>query len=271
MRRALLAAFLSIVAGAAVAHGNDRAIQERIGFDQHPGAALPAGLVFRDSAGHRVPLESVTTGARPTILVLAWYGCRNLCGVTLRALARSTEDLPFRAGDDYRVVAVSIDPGETPADAAAIRRQILDAAPRTEPAGWHFLTGDADAIAALAAAVGFRYAYDADDDSFAHPAGLVLLTPDGHVARYLFGMETPARDLRLALVEAGRGTVGSITDRIALRCHRFDPETGQYSLAVMAMLRVAGGGTVAALAGLVGLLTWRGRRGRCDRRRRGAG
>lgn len=257
-----LLCLFSLVAGSHPASASpDRVLQERIGYDQRIGNQVPNDLAFADSKGDPVRLADLTAD-RPTVLVLAWYDCKNLCGFTLRALAEAVAGLPFALGKDYRVVTVSIDPTETPVDAAASRRTVLALAGQPDGDGWRFLVGREKVIAALAQAVGFRYGFDAETRQYAHPVGLVLLEPGGRVSRYLFGMRFPPRDLRLALVETGRGELGSVIDQIALRCHRFDPETGRYSLAVLTLLQVAGGGSATLLFGLVGWWWWRERRDR---------
>ena len=238
------------VAPAALAHG-DRAIQEQIAFEQRIGATVPGDLAFTGADGARVELSALLDG-KPAVLLLAWYSCPNLCPVALDALARGLEAVPFTAGKDFAIVAVSIDPEEGPAEARRIRSAIAT----RNGAGvrdWHFLTGERERIRALAESIGFRYAYDERRNEYAHPAGLVLLDTGRRVVRYLFGLRFAGRDLKLGLLDAGRGELGSPVDRLILRCHSFDPETGRYNLAVMNLLRLAGGGFALLLVSVVGV------------------
>lgn len=249
----LAAAFAPNAAG----HESQRQILDAIAFEQHIGEILPANLRFREADGAPVQLGALTAG-RPLVLILAWYSCPNLCSLVLDQVAVATSGLPF-AADDYRVVVVSIAPAEGPADARRMRERLRGLHGVTID-NWHLLTGDKRAIDALAEAIGFHYVYDAERDRYAHPAGMVIVAPGGRISRYLFGLRPQSSDLRLALLDAGQGKLGSPVDQILLRCFRFDPETGQYSLAVMNVLRVAGGGTVLALGGLVFWLRRRERR-----------
>lgn len=252
----LLAA--ALVASPTHAHSPTQA-QDEVAFDQNLGEATPADLVFRDAEGDRVRFGELTAG-KPLVLVLAWYGCENLCPIALTALAGRLGDLTFTPGEEFRIAAVSIDPREGPADARRVRRHVLAEAPRGKRDGWSFLTGSKEAIHRLADAVGFHYAWDDEAAQYAHPAGLVVLGADGEIARYLFGLEFAARDLKLALTEAGEGEVGTVIDQIALRCHSFDPNTGQYGFAVMTALRVAGIGSAGVLFSVIGGWWWRERR-----------
>jgi protein SCO1/2 len=171
-----------------------------------------------------------------------------LCTLVLEGVAMGLKPLALTPGEDFEVVVVSIDPRETTAQAAAAKARALDRYGRPETAaGWHFTTASPAAVEALTAAAGFRYRYDAERDEFAHAAGLLVLTPEGTIARYLFGLEFPPRDLRLALVEAGQGRIGSVVDQVLLYCFHYDPKTGRYSAAVMNLVRLAGGATVVGL------------------------
>jgi len=263
----LAATFVLLSAGAepVLAHESAGALQERIGFDQNIGARLPLDAYFRDEAGRDVRLGELLAG-KPAVLELAWYSCDQLCPITLRNLAAALGRVPFAPGRDFSVLTVSIDPREGPKESADARRQMLAAYGRGQVDGWHALTGDAAAIEALARAIGFRYAYDADHDQYVHPAGVVVVDGASRVAHYLFGLEFAARDLRYALVDAGRGVLGSPIDRLALRCHSVDPATGQYTFAVMTVVDVAAGATALGLAGFIGI--WLRRESR-ERRRRG--
>lgn len=188
-------------------------------------------------------------GAKPVILVLAYYECPNMCTLVLNAMLTSVQDLKFDAGKDFEIVVVSFDPRETPALAAQKRKAYTQRYGRPADAdGWHFLTGDKPAIAQLAESVGYRFVFDPQTQQFAHPSAIMVLTPEGKVSRYFAGIEYPPKDLRLALVEAAGDRIGSLTDQLFLLCFHYNPLTGKYGLLIMRVVRVAGLATVAALA-----------------------
>lgn len=232
---------------------------KEVGFDQRLGAQVPLGLPFRDEAGRAVRLGdyfgSPERQGRPVVLVLAYYDCPMLCGVVLGSLAASLKALTFDAGREFEVVVVSFDPSETPALAAAAKREALERYGRpATAAGWHFLTGGEAAIGPLARAVGFRYHYVPETREFAHAAGLVVLTPQGRIARYFYGVEYPPRDVRLGLVEAAGGKIGSVVDQVLLFCFHYDPAIGKYSAVVLNIVRLGGAATVLGLLLTVVLL-----------------
>ncbi len=232
----------------------------QIGFDQRPGEPLPLDLEMRDAEGNVVELASLF-GERPVILAPVYYTCPMLCGMVLNGLVTSLRTLPFEPGEDYEVVAFSFDPSDGAAEASARKANAVDRFGRGDDIeGFHFLTGDQAAIDRLTAAIGFRYARDGDSGEFAHTAGLVLATPDGRIARQLFGVEYAPRDLRLGLVEAGQGHIGGIVDAVLLYCFHYDPAIGKYSAITMNMVRLGGVVTLAALGGFVLLMLWRERR-----------
>jgi protein SCO1/2 len=241
----------------AYAHDPDlhpRGVLSSIGFDQRLGAQAPLDLVFSDENGRRVALADFF-GKRPVLMLMGYFSCPNLCPLTRHGLAEGLAGLNFDAGEQFEVVAVSIDPQEGAAAAAQARAEQLAVYGRPETAGgWHFLTGDHASIDQLAEAVGFRYAYDTRQGQFAHAAGVVVLTPAAVVARYLFGLEYSGRDLRLALVEAADNRIGSALDQVLLFCFHYDPLTGQYTPLIMNIIRVAGLATVALLGGMVVML-----------------
>ena len=219
----------------------------KIGFDQNLGAQVPLDLAFRDESGRPVRLAELMRG-RPTILTLVYYECPMLCNEVLNSLLRSLNALSFDVGNQFDVITVSIDPGESPKLAARKKALYLERYGRKgAERGWHFLTGPQSSIDRLAKAVGFRYAYDAPSDQYAHAAGIMLLTPEGKVARYYFGISYPAKDLRLGLIEASDGKIGSPIDQILLLCYHYDPKTGKYNLAIMRILQVLGCATAASL------------------------
>lgn len=223
-------------------------ILKEVGLDQKLDAQVPLDLKFSDEQGREVTLGSLF-GTRPVVLALVYYECPMLCTEVLNGLVGSLQTISFNAGHEFDIVAVSFDPGETPALAAQKKAQYLKryGRPGAEQ-GMHFLTGREDAIHALTNAVGFKYQYDPSTDQFAHTAVLTILTPAGHVSRYLYGIEYPPRDLRLALVEAANGKIGTAVDQALLYCYHYDPETGRYGLAIMNVVRLGGILTMAGLA-----------------------
>jgi protein SCO1/2 len=240
------------------------ALLREVGFDQHPGAAVPRAVELVDESGARVPFDSVLRG-RPVVLALVYYRCPMLCTLVLNGLLRAARATSFDAGRDYDIVAISIDPAEGPELAASKRGEHVAAYGRASGAdGWRFLTGPEASVRAIASAVGFRYAKDPRSGEYAHASGLVLLTPDGRVSRYLFGVEYAPRDLQLGLVEASAGTIGGLVEQLLLLCFHYDPASGRYGFAIVTALRALGAATVAAIAGFI---LWHLRR---ERRRRAA-
>jgi protein SCO1/2 len=225
-----------------------------VGYDQRIGQRLPLDAELRDEAGRPVKLGAFF-GRRPVLLVLAYYHCPMLCDMVLQGVETSLKPLSLDPGRDFDVVVVSIDPAETPALARAKKSEILAryARPGSE-AGWHFLIGPQPSITRLANAVGFRYVYDAQRNQFAHAAGIVFATPAGQVSRYVLGVEYPARDVRLALVESGGGKLGSPVDQLLLYCFHYDPVVGRYSAATLNIVRLAGIATVLGIVLMIALL-----------------
>lgn len=229
-------------------------------IEQHLGAQLPLDAVFRDEAGRRVTLGDYFA-EKPVVLMLVYYRCPMLCTQVLNGFLKSSQAVPLEIGRDYQVVTVSFDPRETPDLAAEKKKQyarayLRDGADR----GWHFLTGDRQSIERLAGAVGFRYRYDPPSGQFAHASGLVVATPHGRLARYLYGIDYSPHDLRLGLVESSAGRIGSPVDQVLLLCYHYDPLTGQYGLAIAGVLRAAGAITVLALAAFLAAMYRRERR-----------
>ncbi len=254
---------LALLAGPAAAAGSSdarpRALRE-IGFDQRLGETLPRDLAFRDEAGHEVRLSDYLAAGKPVVLSLNYYACPMLCTVTLNGLAGAMKAISMDAGREFQVLTVSFDASETPALAAEKKKQYVERYGRaTAAAGWRFLTGEQASIDALTKAVGFRYVWDAETRQWAHPAGIVVLTPDGRIARYLYGIEYAPRDLRLALVEAAGGRIGNVVDQAILFCYRYDPVTGRYGAAIMRVVRTGGVVTVLALAAFIVIMLRRER------------
>jgi protein SCO1/2 len=232
--------------------------------EEHLGARLDGNLSFKDSEGRQVRLAEVFAGDKPVLLVLAYYHCPMLCGLVLRGAAQGFADLGWTPGREYRVLTVSFDPRDT-TEAAREKRQSTLAGlgrPAGSPGEWPFLTGDEASIRSLADTLGFRFAYDARVDAYAHPAAIFALTPDGRVSRYLYGVDFPARDLRLALTEAGEGRSGSIVDRVLLTCYRFDPASRRFGPYITGFMRLGGAFILITVAGLLGALAVAERRRR---------
>jgi protein SCO1/2 len=231
--------------------GGDPAILQELGWDQNLGQKVPLDLPFRDETGKAVHLGDYL-GERPVVLSLVYYRCPMLCTISLNGLARALKVLSFVPGQEFEVLTVSFDPSETPELAAAKKKSYMTQYERPEGArGWHFLTGDAAAVDALTQAVGFRYAWDPATKQFAHPAGIVVVAPDGTISRYLFGVEYSPKDLRLALVDAAEGRLGNPIDEILLYCYQYDPSTGRYSASILKVVRL---GAVLTLVGMVALI-----------------
>jgi len=229
-------------------------------IDQKLNQKIPLDLTFRDERGSVVKLGDYF-GSKPVILNLVYFGCPMLCNVVTDGLVSSVSDIRFNVGSEYTILTVSFDPKDgTEQSAAWSRKYVRRYGRKGAASGWHFLTGDAAAIKALTDAVGFRFFFDPRIEQYAHGAGLVVLTADGRVSRYLYGIEFPSRDLRLALVDASENKIGSLTDKVLLLCFHYDPATGKYSASAMNAVRAGGVAAVAGLAGFVLFLVKSGRR-----------
>ena len=254
MRRAAAFVALALAALAPAPSQTQAAFTEKqladLSFRQHPGSALPLDAALMDEDGRRVRFGDFFAG-KPVILVLDYLHCRTLCGFVLGNLVRTAQRVRQDAGADFSVVALSIDPRETPADARAARAQYRLQQNQADAAAWHFLTGGAAEVRGIADAVGFPYRYDEQADQFAHPAGFVVAAPNGTVARYVLGVDYAPLDLRLAVAEAGRGTISSPVNDLLLLCYCYDPATGRYGPAIGNALRVAGGLTVLGIMAMV--------------------
>lgn len=230
------------------------ALLRDVGFEQKLGSTIPLDLTFRDERGQPVALRQFS-GQKPVILTLVYYQCPMLCTEVLNGLLRSAKELPLELGNDFTIVTVSIDPTERPI-LASVKHELYTGL-YGRPGGvkgWHFLTGDEAQIKTLAQAVGFRYAYDSASGQFAHPSGIMLLTPGGKLARYFYGITYPSRDLRLGLVEASQNKIGSPIDQILLYCYHYDPSTGKYGLLISRVIKAAGALTVLSLGLLIAIL-----------------
>lgn len=209
---------------------------------------------FRNERDEVIQLSDIVKGQRPVILVLPFYKCPGICTAELNGLVDTLKDekTKFRVGRDFDIVTISINPKERGDLATAKKKEYLDilGQPGAE-AGWHFLTGDEANIRKVADEIGFKYKYDAKTDQYAHPGGIVLLTPKGKVSRYFFGVAFPAKDVTLGLTEAGQGRIGTLVNQFVLACYHYDPQTGRYGLAVFRLLQVSGFATVFILGSFV--------------------
>jgi protein SCO1/2 len=227
-------------------------ILKEIGIDQRLNEMLPLGVPLRDEAGRAVRLGDYF-GRRPVILALVYYNCPMLCTQVLNGLVGALNVMSLDAGTDFDVVAVSFDARETPVMAAAKKDAYLSRYKRPNAAaGWHFLTGDVTSIERLTKAAGFRFRYDKERDQFAHASAVMVATPDGRLARYFYGIEYPPRDLRLGLVEASAGRIGTPVDQVLLYCFHYDPASGKYGAVIVNIIRLAGAATLV----LLGLSLW---------------
>jgi protein SCO1/2 len=227
-----------------------------VDFKQNLGQQVPPDVSFIDQNSQTVTLGQIAQG-KPVLLMMGYFHCMVLCDQVIEYLAYAVDRVPFDAGKDYQIVFISIDPRETPRDAQAKLKAMVSP---DHTQGWHLLTGKPDAIKQVASAIGFKYAHDPKTNQFAHPAGAVVLTPDLVISRYLYGLRFAPRDVKFALMDASQGKVGSLVDRVLLRCYCYDPTTGKYGVTIMASLDVAAIATVIALGTLVILLGCKHRR-----------
>ena len=223
---------------------------EGVGLDQRLNEQVPLNLTFRDEQGRAVKLGDYFHAGRPVVLNLVYFQCPMLCTEVLNGLTSALKVIRFVPGKEFEVVTVSIDPRETPQLATNKKAMYLKKLGNPEAAaGWHFLTGEQTQITALASAVGFRYRYDPKLDQFVHTAGIMLLTPEGRVAQYYYGVEYSAKDMRLGIVEASHNKIGSLADQVLLYCYHYDPSTGKYGATITNIVRLAGLITVIVLGG----------------------
>ena len=236
------------------------AILKDVGIEQRLGSSLPLDVILQDEQGRPVRLGQFF-GRRPVILVLAYYNCPMLCTQVLNGLVSSMRAISFDAGREFEVVTLSFDPRDRPRDAAAKKEPYLREYNRPgAAAGWHFLTGGPGSIERVASAVGFRFRWDNDLAQFAHASGIFVLTPDGKVSRYFFGIEYAPRDLRLGLIEASNRKIGNPVDQILLYCYHYDPKVGKYGAVIMNIVRLAGAGAVLILSTFLFVMWRRDRR-----------
>lgn len=232
---------------------------QNVGITEHFGEQVDLNLQFRNEKGELVPLRSVVNGRKPVLLFLAYYGCPNLCNLFLNGATDGLKKLEWTAGKEFQIVTVSIDPREDAELARGKKNAHITAYGREASAGWHFWINDKKAAAdahdvnvkKLAEQVGFNYRYDKDQDQYAHSAAMIVLTPEGKISRYLYGIEYQPKDLRLALVEAGGRKIGTLVDHLMLFCYSYDPKSRKYSLYATNLMRAGGGLTVFIVGGIL--------------------
>ncbi len=265
MKRGLhssLAGCLLVAGLASPSWGQDRVVDpgdmpgplKKVGVEQNLGNQLPEDLLFVDSRGREVVLGQLL-GERPILLTFVYYECPMLCSLIMNGLTRALGVMTFEVGEAFDVVAVSIDPGETPAMAAEAKVEALARYERPATAdGWHFLTGSQASIETLAQTAGFAYEYIPETGEYAHASAVLVVTPDGRIAQYFLGVEFSPKDLRLALVEASENRLGNVIDQVLLYCFRYDPTLGKYTAVTMRILRITGILFVLGLLAFVWLL-----------------
>ena len=242
--------------GSARAQSEMQPILEKVKIEHKLNAQTPLELKFRDEQGETVALGDYFQG-RPVILILAYYRCPMLCNQVLNGVVDGLRGISFDAGKDFQVVVVSFDAREQPDLAAAKKATYVEhyGRPGAED-GWHFLTGDQSAIDRLTQAVGFPYLYDSAHDQFIHDSGIMIVTPQGRISRYLYGIDFSPRDLRLALVESSASRIGSPIDHVMLLCFHYDPASGRYTATVLGIVRLAGAVTMLVLGSFL-FRAWR--------------
>ena len=243
------------------ATGDQDKLLKTVRLDQKIGAQIPLDTPFKDENGEDIRLGNYFTD-KPVALVMIQLKCTMLCTEEMAVLMSSLRKMKFTPGKEFNLLIVSIDPREGPQNSADQKEAYVTSLARPEAAtGWHFLTGSKDSIDKLAAAVGYHYVYDKETDQYAHPDGVMIATPSGKLSKYFVRLTYPPRDLRLAMVEASEGKVGTVLDAVALLCFHYNPATGKYGLALLGVLRIAGVATILAIAlGVFALKVWERRR-----------
>ena len=228
---------------------------EDVTFKQRLNMTLPLDVPFRDENGSGVTLAKYFGGERPVILAFVYYSCPMLCTQVMNGVSRAVKVLPFSAGKDFDVVFISFDPRDQPETAAAKKTALMNYwSMQNESGAWHFLTGEAPQIKEVTSAAGFFYKWDAQTQQFAHMSGVLVLTPDGRLSRYFYGIEYSPKELRLALFESGQGHIGSVVDELLLYCYHYDPANGRYGAMVMNLVRAGGVLTVLVMGGFILLM-----------------
>jgi protein SCO1/2 len=262
----VLVVIFVLLAFAAASNGqylvDDPKFEGKIDVVEHLGEEIPVDLPFVDSNGDTVSLRSVLLqDDLPAMLVLHYSDCPMLCGLVLNGVSEAARSVDLVPGREYRIVSVSIDPLETPQRAKASEKRFNGELPEgSDSDSWRFLVGPQSSIDTLANALGFIYFYDEKNGEYAHPALMMLLTPEGRISRYLYGIEFNPRDVKLGLLEAGRGKIGDPVDKLLLYCFHYDPDSESYVVFASNVMRVGGAITLALLALLLGALWWRDHR-----------
>jgi protein SCO1/2 len=229
---------------------------ENVGIEQHLDAQVPPDLTFRDETAKAVKLGDYF-GRKPLILNLVYYNCNMLCGEALAGLSSAMRLVKFDVGNEFDVITVSFDPRETPEMAAGKKKDYVGRYGRANAAaGWHFLTGQPESINTLTKLVGFQYQYDPRSNQYAHATAIMVLTPQGRISRYFYGVDFPPKDLRMGLVEASQGRIGNAVDAVLLYCYHYNPETGKYGAMVANILRLAAAATILIM-GIFLFILWR--------------
>ena len=229
------------------------AMLEGVDIEQRLGRQLPLDARFKDEQGNEVELGQFFSD-KPVLLAFVYYECPMLCSMELKGLVRSIRTLSLDVGADYKILTVSFDPGESHELAAKAKQEYVKSYGRPGAAdGWHFLTGGEESIRTLTQAAGFSYRYRPETDDYSHASALMVVTPDGTLAQYFYGVDYPPRDIRLAMVEASEGRLGSIVDQVLLFCFHYDPAMGRYTIVVMNVIRALGVATVLAIVGFLWL------------------
>ena len=235
----------------------------KVAIAQKLGHEVPLDVMMRDETGGVARLGQYFHPGRPVILHFVYYRCPMLCPLVLDGLTNSLTELKFNIGEQFDIVTISIDPRDKPAQSAQMKDKYVRQYGRLSAAnGWHFLTTTESSIKRIADSVGFQFAYDGTRDQFAHGAAIFVLTPDGRVSRYLYGFRFNARDIRLGLVEASGGKIGSATDQLLLLCYHYDPAVGRYSRRAMNFVRAGSVTTAAALMSFIFIMIRKERRSR---------
>jgi len=231
---------------------------QNVGIEQHLDEQIPADLAFRDESGKTVRLGEYF-GSKPLILNLVYYQCPMLCGEVLSGLESALRVLKFDVGKEFDVLTVSFDPRETPAMATVKKAEFLKRYGRTgAEQGWHFLTGSQESIDALTKAAGFQYQFNKDSGQFAHATAIMILTPDGRISQYYYGVDFAPKDLRLGLIQASNNKIGNVVDQVLLYCYHYDPQTGKYGAVITRVLRLSAVATMLCIGILIAVMSARG-------------
>lgn len=227
-----------------------------VDVEEHLGEPLPLDARFTNEDGREVKLGQVLSKTKPTLLTLVYYNCPMLCNLVLNGQVKAMQELGLELGEDYEAVTVSIDPEDTPAESINRRRRHLQSMGKPEQAPWHFLTGTDAEVRRLADAVGFKYTYDSSTKQYGHPAVVQVITPEGSISRYLYGVTFPPKDMKLALLEAAGGRVGTSIDRVVMSCFKYDTATKRYGFYIFGFIRLGGTLVFCALATML-IYFWR--------------